>query len=186
MESQGIQGSGTLQGQGQDPDGGFLPLVITLFLVLFLLICIGMICYGGYRLFKLLLQRHGATSAPPANIFLKIFFWLVQWVTHLKTLFFAPKNNSAEKGFARLVAWGRKSGMSRPLNQTPAEYGQRLGKEFVCLEKEIQTIVQGFHQEAYGEMLLDPAQVDHMGMALKKIHHPRFWSLRFKSLWKRG
>jgi len=76
------------------------------------------------------MARNPAPSDPGTRMFLRIFFWLIQWLVVLKALFFTPKNDSGEKGFARLVSWGQKSGMPRPLNQTPAEYGQRLGKQF--------------------------------------------------------
>lgn len=171
---------------GQDQTEWVMPFVITPLLGLLLLLLAGMICYFGYRLFQWLMLKNSLESPPAAWLFSGMFHWLVVGFNGVKAyvLWLAGKADTAEKGFVRLVSWGRKSRMPRLLNQTPSEYGTRLAQAFSPLENEIRTIVEGFQGEAYGEVPLDQAQLDQMAAALRKLHSPLFWGLRLKTFWK--
>ncbi len=171
---------------GQDQAEWVMPFVITPLLGLLFLLFAGMICYFGYRIFQWLMLKNSLESPPPAWLFSGMFHRLVVWFNGVKAsvLCLAGKMDTAEKGFVRLVSWGRKSRMPRLQNQTPSEYASQLVQAFRPLENEIRTIVQGFQGEAYGEVPLDQTQLAQMAAALKKLHSPLFWGLRLKIFWK--
>ncbi len=98
---------------------------------------------------------------------------------------FSRKIETAQTGFSKLMAWGRKSGVPKGHTETPGEYAKRLCKAFSVLEKEIFVIVQLFQLETYGEMKMAGADIARMTRALKKIHSPSFWLMRLKAGIKR-
>jgi hypothetical protein len=162
-------------------------LLYSIFSIFFLILVV-MIGYILYKLFKFLMSKQpSSTIGKEKN---KLFSWLIGWLVFLlnyfKTALLAlnEKIEDAQKGFIKLVSWGRKSGMPKLYNETPAEYAKRLEQNFVPLENEIRIIVQAFHLETYGEMRLDQTKIFQVVKALKTIHSPSFWLLRIKSFWK--
>ncbi|MCP4023970.1 MAG: DUF4129 domain-containing protein [Desulfobacteraceae bacterium] len=145
--------------------------------------------YVGYIIFKYLNKKQLPESSDQEEFW--FFSGLMRWILFLFNsikaviLAFSSKVDNAHKGFARLVAWGRKSGVPKRQNETPAEYAQRLCHHFMPLENEIRTIVSAVHIEAYGEKTLTPGMCSQMAVAVKTIHSPVFWLMRFKSYFKK-
>jgi cytochrome b561 len=158
--------------------------------ILLIVILLGVVMIGfmAYMIFKFLMSKHPAAVVNKKET--KLFFRLIHWLVavfnsfRLAILALTETVEDAKKGFTRLVSWGRKSGMPRLINETPAEYAARLGQQFIPLEDEINTIVHAFHLETYGEMSLEKARIHEVIAALKTIHRPCFWPLRIKSFWK--
>ena len=157
-------------------------------LAILFLICVFMTGYIAYKIFKFLMSKQSLQPSgkeEPA-FFLVLIRWLVLLFNSFKMALLAlfGKVEDAKKGFIKLISWGRKSGMPKLPNETPAEYAQRLQQQFVPLENEIKTIIHAFHLETYGEMRLDQTKISQIAKALKTIHSPFFWTLRLKSFWK--
>lgn len=163
-------------------------LLLYSILAIFFLILVVMIGYLVHKLFKFLISKQPSSTIGKEKTML--FSWLIGWLVFLlnyfKRVFLAlnEKIESAQKAFIKLVSWGRKSGMPKWQNETPAEYAKRLEQKFVPLENEIRIIVQAFHLETYGEIRLDQTNIAQVVKALKIIHSPSFWLLRIKSFWK--
>lgn len=157
-------------------------------LAIFFLIIGVMIAYLVHKLFKFLMskQQSSTIGKEKTMFFSWLFARLVFLFDYFKTVFLSlnEKIEDAQKGFIKLVSWGRKSGMPKLQNETPSEYAKRLERQFVPLENEIRIIVQAFHLETYGELRLDQTKIFQVVTALKIIHSPSFWPLRIKSFWK--
>ena len=83
--------------------------------------------------------------------------------------------------FLALLNWGRHSGLPRPPNETPMEYGLRLKSQFPFLEKEIGGIIEAFHHEVYAEIRLDSEQLAAARWAWQRLRSPLRWPSRLKS-----
>ncbi len=136
------------------------------------------------RLLKFLLQKPLTGPAPESRpslwSMLRRLFDAVLGLFRRFISLFSGRIDTAQTGFARLAAWGRKSGAKRRSTETPGEYVQRLQALFSPLETEILTILHAFHLETYGEMVLTGPELDRVIRALKKIHSPSFWKMRLK------
>jgi len=163
-------------------------LLFSAFMTILFLICVLMTGYLAYKMFKFLMSKQPLhpRDKEAVSFFLLLNRRLVLWFNLFKTAFLDLFGNieDARKGFIKLISWGRKSGMTKLHNETPAEYAQRLQQQFVPLENEIKTIIQAFHLETYGEMRLDKTNISQLAKALKTMHSPVFWPLRIKSFWK--
>jgi hypothetical protein len=59
--------------------------------------------------------------------------------------------DSAAAIYAGLLCWGRRSGVPAVASETPLEYGCRLMQRFPQLRTEIETIIEAFNREIYGQ-----------------------------------
>jgi hypothetical protein len=89
--------------------------------------------------------------------------------------------DSAAAIYAGLLRWGRRSGLPPVSSETPLEYGGRLMRRFPQLQAEIETIIDAFNREIYGQiqssqMILTPIQT-----AQRRIRSPRHWPSRMRS-----
>ncbi len=82
--------------------------------------------------------------------------------------------------YGALLKWGRHSGLPHLLNETPAEYGSRLGNRFPSLSGEIHGIVYPFNLAVYGEIPLNDEQITRARLSWKSLSSPRHWPARFK------
>jgi len=83
--------------------------------------------------------------------------------------------------FTGLLRWGRHSGLPHLLSETPREYSLRLKNRFPSLKKEIESIIEAFHQEVYGEIILNEEQLAIAESAWRRLRSPRHWPSRLKS-----
>ena len=60
----------------------------------------------------------------------------------------------ASQVYAKLLNWGRRSGLPHLLAETPMEYGCRLRQRFPSMRSEIGMIIDAFNHEVYGEIVL--------------------------------
>ena len=98
-------------------------------------------------------------------------------------IFYPPDTSSeAEKFYRRLLRWGRISGLSHAVFETPKEYGIRLGHLFPQIEKEVRLIVNLHDEVVYGGISPDRLQLSRARLAFRRIRHPRLWFARVKSL----
>lgn len=88
----------------------------------------------------------------------------------------------APQFYGALLRWGRRSGFPPKGSETPMEYGLRLTGLFPLLGRDIMAIVEVYHRGVYAERLLSREHMELAGSALKKLHSPLLWPLRFK-LW---
>ena len=98
--------------------------------------------------------------------------------------FFARNDGSvaAKKFYRQLLLWGRVSGLSHVVSETPREYGLRLGNHFPSIEEEIRQIIHVHNDAIYGYIPPDRRQISRARQALRKLSHPRLWIARIKSL----
>jgi hypothetical protein len=83
--------------------------------------------------------------------------------------------------YAALQTWGRISGVSHSVDETPAEYGQRLKQRFPTLEQEMESIIDAYHREVYGEIVLSKQQLAIARSAWGRLSSPAYWHLRLRS-----
>jgi hypothetical protein len=83
--------------------------------------------------------------------------------------------------YRALLDWGRYSGLPHRLTETPLEYGSRLKHHFPAVQHEIELIIEVFHQEVYGELILNTRQFTMAHQALQRLRSPLHWSSRLKS-----
>ena len=83
--------------------------------------------------------------------------------------------------YAALLRWGRHSGFSHSLSETPREYGFRLTNRFPALKGEIDSIIESFHEEVYGEITLGEQQWAAARSAWRTLRSPSYWPSRLKA-----
>jgi hypothetical protein len=112
------------------------------------------------------------------------------WAETLKAFLFSCWNRlvrgkrgdrRASHLYGALLRWGRRSGLSHYQSETPAEYGLRLKHQFPVLEREIDWIIETFHQEVYGEKMLVQEQWVAVQLAWRKLCGPLHWPSRLKT-----
>jgi hypothetical protein len=117
------------------------------------------------------------------------------WTVRLRSSLFACWSRMVQraKGFPRasllynaLLCWGRRSGFSHSLSETPAEYGLRLKHQFPALIREIDRIIEAFHQEVYRERTLDKEQLTITHAAWRRLCSPLQWPSRMRSWFSRS
>jgi hypothetical protein len=95
------------------------------------------------------------------------------------------RRGKAHKGavqlFTALLSWGRHSGLPHFLSETPREYGLRLENRFPSLEKEIESIIEAFNLEVYGEIILNDQEWAIAESAWRRLRSPFHWPSRLKS-----
>jgi hypothetical protein len=83
--------------------------------------------------------------------------------------------------YRAFVKWGRRSGLPHLLNETPAEYGSRLQKQFPSLTGDIGRIVEAFNLVVYGQVDLDEKQMSLAKRSWRRLRSSRYWPARLKS-----
>jgi len=83
--------------------------------------------------------------------------------------------------YRALLKWGRRSGLPHLSSETPAEYGNRLVKQFPRLTGEITKLVDAFNLAVYGEIVLEDERIRIVKLAWKRLRSPRYWPARVKS-----
>jgi hypothetical protein len=149
------------------------------------LIALVVSCIGIWYLVRWLLSRTPTEKGEPVQWNL-----ILSWAARLWALggILWGKIATKLKGFKdatqlykALLAWGRHSGFSRVMSETPREYGFRLRNRFPRLEKDIELIVEAFNREVYGEVVLDEGQLRVAKRAWRRLCSPRQWPNRLKS-----
>jgi hypothetical protein len=130
----------------------------------------------------------GIQKKKPQWFLFNVIQWFLSVVYSLKARVsgLTASVRDARKGYACLVQWGKKSGLSCLPGETSLEYARRLGQRFPRIEKEITTIVHAFHLEIYGERPLETQMHKKLTQALKTIHSPSLWPMRIKSFLNRA
>ena len=108
---------------------------------------------------------------------LKAFLFICyQWIFRRRA------KRTAAQYYLALQRWGRYSGNSLKLDETPNEYGKRLSRQFPLLSKEFRVIIEMVHREVYGENSLDADQFHRIRHSWKKLHSPVKWPMRIKAM----
>jgi hypothetical protein len=150
--------------------------------VLFLLVAFGVIVF---YLIKWLLSR---TARAQGNN--KTTYEIAPWFSRLlnilillyKRLLLSIKGyKKAAELYAMLSGWGRRSGLTHFVHETPLEFGARLDKYFPRLKTQIDMIVSSFNSEVYGEMNLTGESMKKTISAWRVLRSPRHWLLRIKT-----
>lgn len=95
-------------------------------------------------------------------------------------LFLFRRIDSAAAVYAGMLRWGRRSGVSVVLSETPIEYGSRLSHHFPELKEEIEMIIETFNMEVYGNIVIDERLFSRILSAQHKMRSPRHWLLRLR------
>ncbi|MDY0095320.1 MAG: DUF4129 domain-containing protein [Candidatus Vecturithrix sp.] len=152
---------------------------------LFILIIVGMLNVGLWRLMRWLLSKTPVGERKP-----RLSDFLLAWVLRVPILlrlcwewiFRCVQGHTTAVQFYRMLGdWGRRSGLPRRRTETPYEYGLRLSHHFPVIQQEITLIVELFHQEVYGESALNAQQVTLASLALRQLRRPAHWSLRLRT-----
>jgi len=165
-----------------------ISILILLFIVILCLFCY-LACRFVYWVFLVLISKppDSATAGEDKGMLSRWFSWFVYLFQHIKALLrsFSKKVNTGLQGFARLLKWGKRSGVVKEPDETPLEYAVRLQHRFKPLENEIETIISAFQLETYGQVNLIQDKIQRVNCAVKTIHRPYFWLIRVKSIWKK-
>ena len=79
-----------------------------------------------------------------------------------------------------LLKWGKRSGLYHRVSETPLEFAARLSRYFPHLNREINLIVDAFHEEVYAGSDLLGKRLKHAESALRRLRSPLYWPLRMK------
>ncbi|UCH19564.1 MAG: DUF4129 domain-containing protein [Deltaproteobacteria bacterium] len=169
-----------------NPSGGELGILHHLFIGIIIAILLAMAIFILYRLLKWLFSttleekdRKGIWERLLLHIQLVKRFLSILWIK----IFNNPDTSyAAEKFYKHLLRWGRFSGLSHAVFETPKEYAIRLSSRFPQIEKEIRLIVHLHDQTVYGCILPDGHQISRTRLALRRIRSPSLWFARIKSL----
>jgi hypothetical protein len=136
-----------------------------------------------YLLVRLLLGRTARTAPPlggaPGS-------WR-SWVRRLLCVLAALRRPRRPADvYARLLGWGRRSGLRPAACETPSEFGRRLAGAFPGLAGEIDGIVQAFNREAYALAPVPARQVAAAHAAWRRLRSPRQWPARGRRWWRGG
>lgn len=155
-------------------------------MILLPLIAAGFTAFLLYRIAMWLLKKRSPVNIQPEDrSFIRL---LLNYLSQCKMLLvvlirmLTRKTDTAGKGFTRLIAWGTRSGIRRRIDETPLEYCSRLKNTYAVLGEEIDTIYLLFVREAFALKPPDPACLNQIKQALKRMHHPRFFWLRLKTV----
>lgn len=80
--------------------------------------------------------------------------------------------------YASLVRWGRLSGVTPSVSQTPSEFTSRLVASFPALESDLRLILAAYNAEAYGRATTVAGRMAALRTALRNVKHPRYWATR--------
>ena len=154
--------------------GGLIGLVILLMTGLAL-----------FFLFRWLLSRTRISQKRHSTRY-SILLWverlrllLLSWLQRIRTG--VKRYKGAVHVYTALLSWGRHSGLPHFLSETPMEYGLRLKARFPSLKGEIELIIEAFHQEVYGEIILDERQLALPRSAWRRLRSPIYWPSRLKT-----
>jgi hypothetical protein len=160
------------------------------FMGLAVLVGIIVCCLGAWYLLRWLFSRTSRSEEKHIQWNL-IFLWASRLWAGL--LVFWQKLAARLKGFkdaaqlyAALLRWGRRSGLSCFLSETPAEYGGRLKRQFPSLEWNIGVIIDAYNRQVYGEMVLDESQLTRAKRSWRCLRSPYYWPSRFKAWFLRS
>jgi hypothetical protein len=176
-----------------DKSGGELGIIHYLFIGISIVILLSVIGFILYRLIKWLLSKirwllsETVEDRDQRGIWEFLLSCILAAIRILPTLwvkiFYPPDTSSAaEKFYRRLLRWGRISGLSHAVFETPKEYGIRLGHLFPQIEKEIRLIVNLHDEAVYGGISPDKHQLSRARIAFRRIRNPLLWFARLKSL----
>ena len=148
------------------------------------LIAVALFCLGVFYLFRWLFSRTSIRRRKQAS------WHLIPWWKELrtfllfcwkKTVRFITGYRSAVELYTALLAWGRRSGLSHFPSETPGEYGLRLMRRFPSLKREIELIIEAFHLEVYGEIVLLDEQFAEARFAWRRLRSPLHWPARLRT-----
>lgn len=176
-----------------DKSGGELGIFHYLFIGISIVILLSVIGFILYRLIKWLLSKirwlfsETLEERDQRGIWELLLSCIIAATRILSTfwvkIFYPPDTSSAaEKFYRRLLRWGRISGLSHAVFETPKEYGIRLGHLFPQIEKEIRLIVNLHDEAVYGGISPDKHQLSRARLAFRRIRNPLLWFARLKSL----
>jgi len=134
--------------------------------------------WGIYYLYRLLFSR--TSYREKESLFWKTLFLQLLalgkrcrkiWIG-FKNIFFPPEEGEGTRGYKKLLLWGKRSGLPRRSTETPGEYALRLKKYFPLFQEEIRLIIEGYHDEVYGELRLEAEQQRRIRLAGRKLSGP--------------
>ena len=149
------------------------------------LILVVVCCVALFFLFRWLLSRTPMTQKRQGT-----WYPILLWIEGLRAFLLAcwkwmMRRVKGYKGAAQLYTalrtWGRHSGLPHVLSETPIEYGLRLKNRFPSLKKEVESIIEAFHQEVYAETTLSEKHLSQVQLALRRMRSPVYWPSRLKS-----
>lgn len=141
-------------------------------LYLTIIILIGLFVFWFFKLMKKILLRR--TFLNENNIKISSIFKI--WLKKILEFCFnivPSKESSVKKAYKKLMKWGYYSGVKYEVNETPSEYGKRLGALFPTVNSEINIIIENFNQEVYGGKIINDENIANIKQAWKRINNPR-------------
>lgn len=88
--------------------------------------------------------------------------------------------------YGALIGWACRGGLPHRRGDTPREFGARLIARFPELQSQIGQIIGAYHQEVYGEAVLESARVAEMNRAWRSLRSPSLWPARLKGWFSPG
>ena len=82
--------------------------------------------------------------------------------------------------YTKMLNWGKWSGITPQVSETPSEYGKRLMDHFPGLGAEIELIVDAFNQEVYGLAPADRQKLSRLRSAQRRMKHLLNWPSRIR------
>jgi hypothetical protein len=114
----------------------------------------------------------------------------ISWWSRLRLIFIAliagiarllTRCASATDFYWALQSWGRRSGIPLRLTDTPAEFGNRLSRCHPMLTPNIETIVEAFNRQTYGNACITGIELAEAHSSLRSLRSPRHWARRLRT-----
>ena len=166
--------------------GKILAYALWIILGLLLLVIIGVSLYYVYKWLLSKTESRGEKQGPRDLLLLlfeRLRSLLRSFGKRLSRIVKGYKN--AVQLYTALLRWGAHSSLPRSASETPYEYGSRLKHRFPVLETEIESIVQAFNEEVYGELNLNENQLTVAQSAWRRLRSPLHWPTRVRAWFRR-
>ena len=175
------QGSGPAWLDGLDSFMGLLSLgfgILTAFLLLVIIIKF----LWPWLMSRTASESLNDTQKHPRGTWFRKLWSLLRFCWEILIRQFSTYHRASQL-YATLLSWGRYSGLPHRCGETALEFGSRLKQVFPKSSREIDIIVEAFHQENYAERALEADQLAVAQKALRTLRSPSLWASRLKSLW---
>ncbi len=121
----------------------------------------------------------GRRKADGTGWLLRLWLFLSALVSGLRR--YVNRRESAQTLYSSLQAWGKRSGLPPGVSDTPSEFAGRVGSAFPGLRSKVDTIVEAFNREVYGDMPVVGTGLAAARSSMGALRSPRHWPSRLKA-----
>jgi hypothetical protein len=166
--------------------GKILSYALWIILGLLVLLIIGVSLYYLYKWLLSKTESQGEKQSPRdlISLFLERLRTILHSLERILSRISRGHRNAVQL-YSALLRWGSRSSLPRSSSETPHEYGSRLKHRFPLLGTDIESIVQAFNEEVYGEITLNRNRLIVAQSAWRRLRSPLLWPARARTWFRR-